>query len=394
MEPTKQQLANRELAAKGGTQSLQSGVDPNLLLSTVQDYLLKTSDMVSSGKTGIQEAIDKAISGQEKAGAASTARIESQFGREIGFQKEQFGQQRTGALESQRGFATNNAALQALDTRTEKSLRDLEQRKQELILAGESETAGKISEMQFKALEFKQQAEQQAFSNIFNLGQFALNVQAQERATSQFTQTLDFQKSQQEFTKTAAMAELATKYGEPMLPGDTLESIAKRVAPKASAEHKARIAQLLKDTKKTDSAIMATSALWEQIKSGKSASAAAFQIAANVQGTTGEKVSTEQLNLIIKEAEQIETDWKKEQALVKSEEEGKGFWNTFSGMFGQPKALEAKSVLEQSYYDEAAKEKLTKQQKQVKASSILAPNIFGEMGLTNQDLSKLTVSGQ
>jgi len=149
----------------------------NPIMAEIQKQLLKTSGLVSSGASGIQQQIADAISSREKGLGASTKRIESQFNREIGFQSEQFAQKKTSIRESQRGFATNVAALQQLDQRTEKSLRDLEQRKQELILAGESAAAGQISNLQVQSLQFQQKAQQQAFSNLLGIGQFASGLQ-------------------------------------------------------------------------------------------------------------------------------------------------------------------------------------------------------------------------
>ena len=226
VEPTAQQLKNRELAASGGTPTGFGENFADTLLKAMQDKALGSSDMVSSAKTGFEEAIASA----QKAGAASTARIESQFDREIGFQKEQFGQQRTGALESRRGFATNTAALRALDERTEKSLRDLEQRKQELILAGESETAGRIGELQIKSIEFRQQAEQQMFSNVLNMGNLAVNIQQEQRLSEQ--QTQQFAMNRIEFlNKSGALKDIdktskANLEKDALLPAGAIDSLA------------------------------------------------------------------------------------------------------------------------------------------------------------------------
>ena len=230
VEPTAQQLKNRELAASGGTPTGFGENFADTLLKAMQDKALGSSDMVSSAKTGFEEAIASA----QKAGAASTARIESQFDREIGFQKEQFGQQRTGALESRRGFATNTAALRALDERTEKSLRDLEQRKQELILAGESETAGRIGELQIKSIEFRQQAEQQMFSNVLNMGNLAVNIQQEQRLSEQ--QTQQFAMNRIEFlNKSGALKDIdktskANLEKDALLPAGAIDSLAESPA--------------------------------------------------------------------------------------------------------------------------------------------------------------------
>ena len=178
------------------------GTDP--FLAELQKQLLGTSGLISSGQSQLQDSITEAIGGVQKGQEASTARIESQFGREREFQAGQFAQQRTAARESQRGFATNRAALQQMDERTEKSLRDLDQRKQELILAGESASAGRISELQFQALEFQQQAQQQAFNNLLGAGQLRtqqqqLQNQVKQEARLQSAQEIDAKLQQEMF---------------------------------------------------------------------------------------------------------------------------------------------------------------------------------------------------
>ena len=331
-------------------------MEPNkqdTFLSALQSKLLNQADMVSSSSTNLESKITEAIGGIQKAGAASTAALESAGGREIAFQKEQFAQQKTGVLESQRGFATNTAALRALDERTEKSVRDLEQRKQELILQGESATASKISELQMKSIEFRQKAEQQSFSNLFNMGQFALNAQAEERAKSQFSQTIELQKAQQAFDQSSKMATIQLEYGLKSVPGESLSSLITRAQPMADAKRRAELAKLLKDAKVDESKVNATSGLWEEIRDrGMSAGAAANAVAANVQVMTGTKLTVEQFNAIQKESEQISSEWTKERDRVKAEEEGRSMWNTFGSLFGSSKTLELQQEARQRYAEQ------------------------------------------
>lgn len=149
-------------------------------LKAIQGRIFGDGGIVSSQDTGAEQ-FASAVAGTKKAGAAGAERIESAFGREKEFQAGQFGQQRETFREAGRGFARNNAALQQLDERTEKSLRDLEQRKQELLLAGEESTARQVSQLLVKELEFKQQAQQQHFTNLLNLGGFGIKVMEEQR---------------------------------------------------------------------------------------------------------------------------------------------------------------------------------------------------------------------
>ena len=194
-EPTKEQLENRKRDAPGLT------TDSDTFLKTLQSKILGQSSMVSSSSTGLETKIQEALGGIQKAGIATGARIESQAGREIASQAEKFAQEKTSALESQRGFATNTAALRALDERTEKSLRDLEQRKQELILQGESATASRISELQFKSLEFQQKAAQDSFNNILQVGEFARGVQGLQLQIKQEARMSTAQEWEQKFNE-------------------------------------------------------------------------------------------------------------------------------------------------------------------------------------------------
>ena len=150
-------------------------------LKAAGERLLETDGIISSEDTGLEEKIGEITAGIETGTAASAKRIESAFDREIGFKEEEFEAQRTSFLERGRGFAVNKAALQQLDQQTEKSLRDLEQRKQELLLAGEANAATQITNLQLKSLEFAQQARQQTFSNTLGLAGFGLSLKAEER---------------------------------------------------------------------------------------------------------------------------------------------------------------------------------------------------------------------
>ncbi len=213
----------------------------------LQNKLLETSDLVSSGQTKLEERITESISGVQKSQEASAARIESEAGREIDFQREQFGQQRTTALESRRGFATNVAALQQLDERTSKSLRDLEQRKQELILQGESVAAGKIAELEFNAIQFEQTATQNVFNNLLSLSSQHL----QGRQVGVAERTEDRLAASQTREERASVIALGTEFGIEVKEGDTLETIAARVAPLASADRQRKIQSELADIKRS-----------------------------------------------------------------------------------------------------------------------------------------------
>ena len=299
-------------------------------IQQLQEKLLGQASLISSSTTNLESKIQEAITGTKAAGEASTMALESAANREIAFQKEQYSQQRTSYVEAQRGFAQNVAALNAIDERTEKSVRDLEQRKQELILQGKSETASKIADLQMKALEFRQQAEQQTFSNLMNMSQFALNIQAEERAAQQFSETLNLQKAQFQYDQQSRITEIALQYGLTVGPGETLSSIAAKAQPYASAEQKARLSQIQEKAKNEEVNMMVDSELMDYIVAGDSPSTAAIKVAAALKAI-GTTVTKEEFNTMVQKATVLQEQWKTEQSKVQAEEQGKSFWGNLFG---------------------------------------------------------------
>lgn len=195
----------------------------------LQQKLLGQSDIISSENTNLENKINEAISGIQKGAEASAAAITSQYDREIGYAKDQGDSMFTSALEAQRGFAQNTAGLKQLATETDKQLKDMEMRKQELILQGNAAAAGKISDLQLQAIQFRQQAQQQVFANLLGMANFGLQAQQQETQRSQFERQQNFQEQQ-------AIGTVALEYGLTVKPGDTIESIVSRAMPLASKQ--------------------------------------------------------------------------------------------------------------------------------------------------------------
>lgn len=205
----------------------KTGGGEDIFLKQIQDSLLAQSKLVSSTSSDIEESISGAISGIEKSREASAQRIESAFDRQIG-EAEGVGERAlTSSREAQRGYATNTAALRQIREDTDKQVKDLEQRKQELILAGEAESASKIADLQFQALQFRQQAQQQVFSNILGMGQFGIQAQQEQRLARQ-----------QEFSEKQAVGNIALEFGLDVREGESLEGVIQRAAPLATKERK------------------------------------------------------------------------------------------------------------------------------------------------------------
>lgn len=329
----------------------------NTFSDILEQKLLDNSNIVSSVDTDLTKAIEDAIAGKREAGAASAQAIESSANREIAFQKEQFGQARTSELEGGRGFAVNNAALKALDDRTEKSLRDLEQRKQELLLQNKAESASQIADLQFQALQFQQQASQTAFTNMLNIGQFQLQKDAQRIASSQFKQDFEFRKAQNEFDNNAKIAEIASEWGVSVDKGETLTSIVNKVKPFASAKRSAELSVLVKEAQSKSTEIDLSNLINEAItgtgqfaEDGPMSPDLAAITAANYIKSIGITPTKEDLKRFQDQAVKSKKEYDTKLDQTVAEQTGQNFWNIFGGIFGQsnvPSAqLKASSKIE------------------------------------------------
>lgn len=227
--PPVQPGAQTQTGTPNGTQSD--------FMNQLQNTLLQQSGIVSSDNSQLEQKIQDAISGVKSGNDASAQALTLDYNRQIGQAQQAGAQQVTSAQEASRGYATNTAALKQLTDNTTKQVNDLEQRKQELILQGDASTASQVSALQVQAIQFHQQAQQQVFSNLLGLGNYAQNVAQTQNQAAQFQSTLDFQNQQ-------AISTIATKYGISVAPGETLQSITTKAMPYASAEEKGQLDQI------------------------------------------------------------------------------------------------------------------------------------------------------
>lgn len=205
-------------------------------VKAIQDKLLGQSGMISSTNSELSTRVSDAISGVQTAADKANQATTSSYNRQIN-DAAQVGQDsmingRAGGA----GGVLNISALRELTSTTDKNLKDLEQRKQELILQNDSAAASKIADLQFKALDFQQQANQQVFTNLLGMGNFGLQQKQGELA-----------QQAQSFQETSAMSEVALKYGLQIQPGDTLSSITTKAMPFASEEQKLQLAKTRAD---------------------------------------------------------------------------------------------------------------------------------------------------
>lgn len=238
------------------TKTSAGDIEGDAFMTSMVNALQKSAGAISSYDSEIEKGISSAIKSTQQATEANTARVESAFEREKGYSIDTGNTQITTANEARRGFATNTGILKQIYQDTDKNLKDLEMRKQELILQGESAGASQIASLQLKALEMRQEAQQKAYTNLLSLASFGLSAKQEAR-----------QAKAQTFQEKSALAAIGLQYGIKVEPGDTIETMATKAAPFASqkqqlelakmtqdiAESRARVNQILKEGNAKDS---------------------------------------------------------------------------------------------------------------------------------------------
>jgi hypothetical protein len=197
-------------------------------MSTLQKSLLN-NQAVSSQDTGIETMINDSISKLQQGNDASKGAIDSAFERQKGYTEQ--GQQRNRTSQLERGGGTTSVVtLKAMDEIDRREIADLESRKQELILQGDATTAKEISGLIIQKYQFRNQAQQQVFSNLLSMGNFGMQVQQEKR----MAQT-------QSFAEQSAINSIALKYGLKIDKGETLDTITAKASPFASEEQQLEI---------------------------------------------------------------------------------------------------------------------------------------------------------
>jgi hypothetical protein len=146
------------------------------ILGEISNQLFSSSGMVSSDDltSTYQGIIDRLNAAQAAREAGLTASLErAKAGvRETGLET------LTQARELQRGVgaASSFALINKIEEATNKELKDLDLRYQEALATGQFETAQSISDLQVKAIQTKQEQQQQAYQNMLNAANLALNI--------------------------------------------------------------------------------------------------------------------------------------------------------------------------------------------------------------------------
>jgi hypothetical protein len=131
------------------------------------------------------------------------------------------------------GAASSYAILSQVQNNTAKQLKDLDLREQQALATGDQQAAQSIANLKVQQLQFQQEVEQKTFTNLLSLA----GIQIQAKSSQ-------LQEKQQNFAEQSAMANMATQFGVALKPGDTLESLTKRVMPLASQQQKLQIAKM------------------------------------------------------------------------------------------------------------------------------------------------------
>lgn len=209
------------------------GIDPSALLAEVVKKQMGSSGFVSSATSELDSTLQKAISGYQNSADSANKAVSSSFNRQINDVRDQANVDQVEGRAAGSGGLLNIGALRELTKTTDKNLNDLEQRKQELILQNDAQAASKIADLQFQAVQFRQQATQQIFSNLLGIANLGIQTQQEQRMAKAQT----FQESQ-------AISNVALQYGLNVGPGETIDSITTKAMPFASQEQKAKLAKM------------------------------------------------------------------------------------------------------------------------------------------------------
>jgi len=182
--------ASASAAGVSGTTTSAPGrgnVPDNSVLDALVARLTEQGKGIStSSSSNLQNSINQAISDTQKSGDLTKQALQSERSREIGFARDRAGATYDTALEGRTGYATQVAGLRELTETTEKSIRDLDKRYQEAMLANDAGTAQRVADMRMKKEEFLMTQEQNFFSNVMSVAGMKQNAIGQLMQSEQF----------------------------------------------------------------------------------------------------------------------------------------------------------------------------------------------------------------
>ena len=219
MEPKVKTSAGQETATQtvdriNAARAAGTAAEPegNAVMQNLEKTLLGQADLVSSGNTGIESAIQSAIGSVEQQREASTGRISGRFDRLESEVLRSGVASTVNATEARRGFATQTAVLRNILDTTNTELGKLSDQREELILQGEAEAASQISGLMVQQAQMKQEAQQQTFQNMLGIGGFLQGNQQIQLQRDQFKQQVKrdiLTQSQAEFNNSMAEDQFA-----------------------------------------------------------------------------------------------------------------------------------------------------------------------------------------
>ncbi len=218
-----------------------AGFEPNEFIGQLSNELVKQSGIISSSNSQLEDSIQRAIGGVRRATESTANRIESNYQRERGYMEADADQNMTTFLEGRGGYATQMPALRKLVETTDRELKDLAMRKEELLMANDAAGASKIADLELQSIRFRQEAEQQVFANLLGMANFGLSAASEQR-----------QARAQSFQERSQIAGIGLEFGIEVGPNDTLEDVVTRAAPMASAQRRAELARVVAETNRAN----------------------------------------------------------------------------------------------------------------------------------------------
>ena len=238
METASETVTRVKAAQSAATAPTSNGSDNEAFNAAVEKKLLGQASVVSSFDTQLEQSYTDASAGIRSGNESSKQRIESVYQREkqgiLGTGEDAV----KGFAEGRSGFATQMAGLRSIVQTTDKNLNDLTQRKEELILQGDSQAAGQISGLIIDRLKFKQQAEQQVFGNLLGMANYG---QQKKQSADQLAQSKYQFDQKMKYDETTAMSSIALEYGLHTQPGETLTTLYSRASAEMGADSPAAL---------------------------------------------------------------------------------------------------------------------------------------------------------
>lgn len=147
------------------TNLANSGID----IDTLTKRMITDAGTISSSQGDIENYMSQAVNSREASRVASNTAVNESYGREGDYSLQKLVAQRDDTRRTG-GTDLSLYATSYLDKEIEKSLRDLDSRKQEAISANDAAAFKDISDLQVKALQFRQDAMKDHFNRLTGIG--------------------------------------------------------------------------------------------------------------------------------------------------------------------------------------------------------------------------------